>query len=282
MILGFAPSMRIVAAYCLIAFSASSTLALAQTPRDKVGSIALGSSCAKVNWDKRGPAPDAYLKGMVLVYARSLCHINRPDVALVSSGRHPSHTAFEGSDALTFYDSRFSSTGMSNDKTGQDTLRHVYTMLISLGMQESSGMLCAGRDKSEGFGTADSAEAGLLQTSWGVHRKSTTLTDLFKHYQADRSACLLDAFNTPPMHCTSWDAQTWGKGEGADWQKLTKACPAFAVEYGAVVTRVSGGVCGEFGPIRKTVVEIRPECDNMLSKVQSYVQSSPDICKAFD
>ena len=273
--------MRSLAVLSLIGLAFSPTMAVAQAPADKVEAIAAGSSCAKVNWERRGQAPSAYVKGIALVYARSLCHIDRADVALLSAARHPSGGTFEVSDALTFYNSHFKAAGLSNDKAGQDTLRHVYTMLVSLGMQESSGKYCSGRDKSEGFSEADSAEAGLLQTSWGAHRKSHTLADLFKHYQADQSGCLLDAFNTPHMQCSSWDARTWGTGEGADWQKLTKACPAFSVEYGAVVTRVNGGSRGEFGPIREGAVEVKPECDSMFSKVQAYVQSSPDICKAF-
>ncbi len=84
---------------------------------------------------------------------------------------------------------------MRNDKAGVDTLRHSYTLLIGLGMMESSGKYCEGRDVSECFTTADTAEAGLFQTSYGAHIHSPSLGDLFKTYKdGDKSQCLLDVF----------------------------------------------------------------------------------------
>jgi hypothetical protein len=72
--------------------------------------------------------------------------------------------------------------------------------------------------------------------------------------------------------------KTGGSGEGAAWQKLTKACPAFATEYAAVVVRKSGGHLGEFGPLRKHKAQVAPVCESMLSEVQKLVESNPELC----
>ncbi len=162
---------------------------------------------------------------------------------------------------------------------GADTLRHVYALLLGLGVRKSSGRYCVGRDSTADFSGADSAEAGVFQTSWGVHTSSSVLEPMFRRYSADPRDCLLDIFK-PGARCSRWDARTWGEGTGADWQKLTKACPAFATEYAAVVLRSSGGSRGEFGPIRSKAAQLTKACDGMLSKVQAYLAANPQACAA--
>jgi hypothetical protein len=252
------------------------------SPASQIAAIAAQSSCSRVNWTHRGLAPLSYVQGVALVCAKAVCQATRPDVLVVSAARGPSGQQSDHTDALAWYQSQFSAHGMSNESSGLDTLRHVYTLLISLGMQESSGKYCVGRDRSENFSTADSAEAGLLQTSWGAHSRQSALPGLFIHYRADPAACWLSAFQSPDIQCSEWDAQTWGTGEGAEWQRWTKECPAFAVEYGAVVMRVDGGAKGEFGPLRSHAAEIRRECDSMLSEVQKAVQSNPALCSSLE
>ena len=47
-------------------------------------------------------------------------------------------------DALSWYQSRFETLGMSNASPGADTLRRLFVLLIGLGVRESSGRYCAG------------------------------------------------------------------------------------------------------------------------------------------
>ncbi len=178
---------------------------------------------------------------------------------------------------------------MRNDTAGVDTLRHSYTLLIGLGMMESSGKYCEGRDVSQCFEGADSAEAGLFQTSFGARRFSPVLPKLFQSYSADQSHCLLPVFQgsitckivkSHNSKCPSATSDVAGTGPGADWQKLTKSCPAFATEYGAVVLRKHGGPQGEFNPIRKKQAELFPPCDDMLRQIQSFVEQHPEVCPA--
>ena len=219
------------------------------------------------------------------MFARSVCQPQRADVQIVSA---PVDTSPNSDDALAVYQSVFQANGMRNDEAGIDTLRHSYALLIGLGMMESSGKYCEGRDVSECFTTADSAEAGLFQTSYGARRFSPALNELFQNYSANQDHCLLDVFQGPTCRiatshnpaCPSATSDVAGAGAGADWQKLTKSCPAFATEYGAVVLRKHGGMKGEFNPIRKRQAELRPECDSMLQEAQAYVEQHPEVCSA--
>ncbi len=221
---------------------------------------------------------------MALVFARALCQPDRADVRLVSS---PADMAPNSDDALRPYAPLFHATGMSNTASGVDTLRHSYVLLIGLGMTESSGRYCEGRDVSACFTSANSAEAGLFQTSFGAHRFSSSLPAMTQRYMSDRSGCMLNTFKGPincrvlKSHnptCPKDNSDVAGSGPGADWQRLTKACPAFATEYAAVLLRTHGGNNGEFNPIRKLEAEVRPECDGMLHNVQAFVEEHRGIC----
>jgi hypothetical protein len=253
----------------------------AQAPSagDQIATIAANSSCAQVNWKNRGLAPKAYMRGMALVFARAVCQADRADVLIVSAARATPGPETNKTDALTWYDAKFAALGMSNATDGVETLRHAYTLLIGLGMRESSGQFCVGRDRSADFTSADSAEAGLFQTSFGARTKHATMVALHEKYKANQNDCLLDTFKLG-VACPAKDAENFGTGEGRQWQQLTKTCPAFATEYAAVLMRVHGGRKGEFGPLRNRAAELMPVCDAMLKQVQDLVRSNPQMCSA--
>ena len=246
---------------------------------EQIETIAAGSNCTRVNWRNRGGAPKAYMRGMALVFARAACQADRPDVLVVSKARATPNEQNNKTDALTWYDAQFTALGMSNATDGVDTLRHAYTLLIGLGMRESSGKFCEGRDRSANFTTADSAEAGLFQTSFGARTRHATMAALYEKYKADQSGCLLDVFKRG-VSCAAHNAENFGQGEGRNWQQLTKTCPAFATEYAAVLMRVHGGRRGEFGPLRNRAAQLLPECDAMLKQVQDLVRANPQACSA--
>jgi len=253
----------------------------AQAPSviEQIGTIAANSPCARTNWRNRGVAPAAYMRGMAIVFARAACQLDRPDVLVVSKARATPGVANNKIDALTWYDGKFAELGFSNGTSGVDTLRHAYTLLIGLGMRESSGRFCVGRDRSADFTTADSAEAGLFQTSFGARTRHTTMAALYEKYKADQSGCLLDVFKQP-VSCPAHDAENFGTGEGRLWQQLSKTCPAFSTEYAAVLMRVHGGSRGEFGPLRNRAAQLIPACDTMLKQVQDLVRANPEMCSA--
>lgn len=255
------------------------TPAQAPSAVEQISAIAAGSSCAQINWPQRGLAPKAYMRGMALVFARAVCQADRPDVKVVSAARAMPGPETEKTDALTWYEAKFAALGMSNATAGVDTLRHAYTLMIGLGMRESSGQFCVGRDRSANFITADSAEAGLFQSSFGARTRHPTMSALFEKYKADQGGCLLEIFKRG-VSCPAEDAENFGTGEGNRWQQLTKTCPAFATEYAAVLIRAHGGKKGEFGPLRNRAAEVRPVCDAMLKKVEDLVRANPQMCSA--
>lgn len=242
---------------------------------DQITKIAEESGCSTYRWKDRGRAPIAYIRGIALVYARSACNMNRPDVFIAASA----HNGNDLKDGLSWYHSSLMAAGLDTRQQGIEALRSTYTLLIGLGMRESSGRHCCGRDMSADFSTSTSAEAGLFQTSWGAHRSSpAVLKELFSTYKNGKQECLKPVFSEN-VRCPSSDGISWGDGDGKDWQELTKQCPAFAAEYAAVVIRRNGGSKGEFGPMREKNVEVRLECIDMLVKIEDLLVRNPDLCR---
>jgi hypothetical protein len=231
------------------------------------------STCYDYQWKDRGQAPKGYIQGVALVFARAVCNPSRSDVVVVSKAK----TTDDAHDALSWYAAIFSGLSMDNSVAGVDTLRHAYTLLLGLGMRESSGEYCCGRDMSATNTSADTAEAGGWQTSYNSHVFSPELPKLFEQYKADSSGCWLDIFSAN-VTCSASNWESYGSGDGFDFQELEKKCPAFAAEYAAVMLRVSGGSAGHYGPLRTRAAEVRPECDAMFKQVQTLVEQSPSSC----
>jgi hypothetical protein len=246
----------------------------ATTTLASIETIAATSSCYKYQWKDRGQMPKGYIKGVAKVFARAVCAPTRSDVVVVSQA----NTGNDVKDAISWFNSNFAAVNMKNDTAGVDTLRHAYTLLLGLGMRESSGEHCVGRDASATNTSSESAEAGAWQTSYDSKGASAELPKLFEKYKADDSGCLLDTFKEG-VTCSASDWKNWGTGEqGLLFQQMEKECPAFAAEYAAVMLRVLGGNKGHYGPLRTKAAEIRPECDAMFHQVQDEVVAHPKVC----
>jgi len=237
-----------------------------------ISAMADASVCSKRQWAGRGLAPKQYIRGLVATYAKAVCNPNRPDVVFVGNSQVGSN------DALSWYGSILQSK-LGKTTTGLTTVRQLYTLLAGLGMRESSGMYCTGRDMSSGFSSAATAEAGLFQTSYGAHTRSTLMDNLFNQYRASKAGCVISQFTTS-LTCSAADLKNWGDATdpGYIWQQLSKQCPAFATEYAAVLLRLNGGLNGEWGPLRTKAAEVVPECYSMFGSVDSYVGANPGVC----
>lgn len=238
---------------------------------DRITEIAARSKIASYYWIGRGPAPFGYVKGMALVYARVYCKLKAADSAVTLMAAAKSHDTTR--DALTWYDEKFAALGMDNDRAGIDTLRHLFVLLFGLGMRESSGRYCEGRDKAASNTTAETAEAGLFQTSFNARTGSPELPKLFARYSASPSG-FLDTFKEG-VRCTASNLKNYGSGPGVAFQQLSKSCPAFAAEFAAVGLR---SVRTHWGPINARAAEIRPECDAMLMQIQNLMETMPALC----
>lgn len=238
--------------------------------------LAATSSLARHSWPGRGTAPLGYVKGMAVAFASTCQKLKDKDsAALVMASAVHESIANDRIDALSWYNSNFHKLGMNNDTAGIDTLRHLFALLIGLGMRESSGRYCEGRDRSASNTTADTAEAGLFQMSFNAFSASPELPKLFAiHSIADDSEIddgLYSIFREGVM-ATDAELVNFGHGDGAAFQRLCKRRPLFAVECAAVGLRV---VRKHWGPINRKEAEIRPEADELLRAAQALVVPAP-------
>lgn len=240
---------------------------------EQITQAAATSAVAHFFWKNRGVAPAGYVKGMALAYARVYCKLKAGDAAAAEMAK--AKTTDTAKDALAWYAQVFHDAGMSNDLPGADTLRHLFVLLTGLGMRESSGQFCEGRDVSASNTTAETAEAGLFQTSFNARTASPLMPQLFEHYSANPSG-FVEVFREG-VHCSASDLQNFGTGPGKEFQRLSKECPAFAVEFAAVGLR---NMRKHWGPINTRAAQVRPECDALFKQVQAIVDASAGICAA--
>ena len=235
--------------------------------------IAAGSAIAGYSWKNRGVAPIGYLKGMALAYGRAYCRFNAGDPCTLEMAK--ANTGDNSVDALAWLDAEFTAAEMDNSADGVATLRHLFVLLTGLGMRESSGIYCTGRDQSASNTSADTAEAGLFQTSYNAHRANPLLSQLFQWYLAN-PAGFLDVFQEGVQPCSASNLQNFGSGDGAEFQRLSKDCPDFAAQFAAIGLR---NIRKHWGPINMKTAEIRPDCDAVLLQVQQAVDDG-SLCSA--
>jgi hypothetical protein len=233
-----------------------------------IAAIAITSKIASYSWRDRGQAPAGYVKGFALAWAntyRQLLMGYEPAVEMAKA-----NTGNE-KDALYQYKDTFRSLGMDNSKDGPDTLRHLWTLLMGLGMRESSGKHCEGRDQSASNTSSDTAEAGLYQTSWNAHSCSDSFDQLFTDFSVGAASDNPQGFLTffeQGVSCSSSSWDNYGSGDGAAFQEMCKTQPSFACETCAITLR---NLCNHYGPIVRFEVEVKPDAEKMLRAVQDYV-----------
>lgn len=220
------------------------------------------SALAHYAWEQRGRAPLGYIKGMALAYAQTLGKYRQGDrfaLEMAKGAGAPAH------DALAAYRAEFAALGLNCDAPGEPALRHLFTLLTGLGMRESSGRACEGRDRSADNTTADTAEAGLFQASFNLSHAHPLLPELFLQFQG--SSELHDVFMQGVVPRPG-DLDDFGTGEGRRFQHLTKLCPAFAVAFAAIGLR---NAPGHWGPIKRKEAELRPEAEALYKEIEALV-----------
>jgi hypothetical protein len=237
---------------------------------DEILEIASTSAIATYRWKNRGVAPRGYIKGMAMVFARVYCRLKQGDAVALEMSK--ANTGNRRKDAVAWYAQQFREAGMDNESAGPSTLRHLFVLLTGLGIRESSGRYCEGRDRAAANTTAESAEAGMFQTSYDATSANPLLGQLFERYLSKPSG-FLELFKEG-VRCRASDLQNFGAGKGREFQRLSKECPAFAVEFAALGLRFFRM---HWGPINRREAEIRPECNVMLLKVQNFVDSK-EVC----
>lgn len=233
------------------------------------------SDVADLLWEgpePRGQAPLAYIHGMALAYATVVRKFDAGD--MVAHEIAKAETGDTEHDALALYHEEFRKLGMLNYQAGRITLRSVFVFLLGLGMQESSGQHCCGRDQSASNVQSETCEAGLFQTSWNYHVCATDAEMLFDEYccvleRQTRSEpqCQLVAFQKG-VKCSAKDWENYGSGKGRQFQELSKICPAFAVESAAVGIR---NARKHWGPIGRKEVQIKREAELLFIDIDDIL-----------
>jgi hypothetical protein len=116
--------------------------------------------------------------------------------------------------------------------------------------------------------TAEIAEAGLYQVSHDSIVGSPWLTKLYEQFKANTAACLRAEFMEGVKDLKR---DIVGNGPGADFQRFTKSCPAFATAYAGVMFRINRN---HFGPIKRKEAELLPACEAMLQAVEKEVDTT--------
>lgn len=220
--------------------------------RAQIALMAATSNAAKINWANRGIAPKGYIKGMALTYARAYCEKNPITSSTVAGS--------SDKDALTHLNIK-------------PSLRNTYALLIGLGMRESSGKHCVGRDTTASNTSATSAEAGLFQTSYDSSGADASLPGLLASWNKE---CYGGAFSEG-VTCSAADWKSFGSGTGFKFQEMAKGCPAFAAEYAAITLRK---LRRHYGPINRKEVQFKAEVVELLSDIEKLVDANISLCSA--
>ncbi len=261
---------------------------LSDNPFVAITSIVDESRITKTIWNNgnRGQAPIGYYYGMALCYAQLYQRLKSAD-SIVTEITKTLNSATTR-DSLLKWNKQFESIGLNNN-TQESRLRNLFILMFGLGLMESNGRYCCGWDRGKltGWGkpskiitpTANNSEAGLFQTSYDIISSmpnpiKNILLGIIKSYQSSRDG-LLDYFSKG-VFCTLLDSDNKGSGNGFEFQKLAKECPAFAVEFTALALRYTAN---HWNPIIKIGdnekgLELKIEINALLKKVEKYVDTN--------
>jgi hypothetical protein len=232
---------------------------------DRVIAAAVASPLLTHNWKDRGRAPRGYAKGMAVAFAETYRALKASDAVAAAMAVPPA--GVPSRDVLDWYAAALTTAGIGEAPTAADRLVQLFTILIGLGMRESSGKHCEGRDMSANNASADTAEAGLFQVSHNSIDGHPLLPGLFAAYGGKTD--LRDLFHEG-VTCTAANLKNWGTGTGRDFQELSKQCPAFAVQYAALLLRV---LRRHWGPINTRKAEALPAAVALFRAVQALVDA---------
>jgi uncharacterized protein (TIGR02594 family) len=231
---------------------------------DAICDLAAKSDVARRSWPGRGVAPIGYIKGMAVTYALCLQKLAARDSAALAMVR----VVDDGQDVFDHLMGKLKIVGIDTDGAPPiDRLRALFTIMMGLGMRESSGRYCEGRDRSASNTTAETAEAGLFQQSWDSRKASPEIPKLLNFYHSSDDDDFLAIFKEG-VKPRDGDFDVYGTGDGATFQGLCRECPAFAVQVAAIGLRT---LSTHWGPIIRREVEIAPQAVQMLRDVEKLV-----------
>lgn len=233
---------------------------------NEICTAASNSNIARYNWDDRGQSPSGYVNGIAVAYGVTLLRLVNDDP--ITDIMAHANTGNDSIDAISWYNSDFTALHMNNQWDGMDTLRHLYVLLMGLGMRESSGFYCEGRDMSATNVESDTAEAGLFQMSWNASNSCTDMQVLMDQFSiANDDQGYQDIFKVN-VHCSASSWGCYGTGPGLAYQEMAKRLPLFACETTALGLR---RLRQHWGPINRKEAELRSDADLLFQAVQDII-----------
>jgi peptidoglycan hydrolase-like protein with peptidoglycan-binding domain len=240
----------------------------------RITDAAMKSPIYNYSWNDRGRAPAGYIKGMALAYGQAYVRYKIGDSVAREMAKANTHD--DATDALSWYNQAFKALGMNNDTDGVDTLRHLYVLITGLGMRESSGEHCCGRDQSASNTDSNTCEAGLFQMSWNASNCCTDIVNIFDQYDLEKKYAepVIEAPQgyleiwSEGVSCSTSEWKSYGSGDGYIFQEMCKHIPTFAVETCAIGLR---NLRQHWGPINRREAELRPNADLLFKEVEKIV-----------
>lgn len=233
---------------------------------EQISDIARNSEIAEYSWRDRGRAPVGYVVGHALAFATAVrrLELGTSDAGVMAAGERGQ----PDTDVLSWYKDEFEALEMDNKLSSVSTMRHLFALQMGLGMRESSGRYCEGRDTSASNTSPDTAEAGLFQTSWNIRSCSSAIPPLLSEFNTAPQGFLeqYDDGVTP----SGGELQNYGDGQdGTVYQWLSKYCPLFHTLVTGVGMR---RLRQHWGPLNRKEAELRREADEMLKDVQEFIE----------
>jgi hypothetical protein len=229
---------------------------------EQITEIAGEHKIARYNWPGRGRAPLGYTKGVAVSFALAVLAYRADYLPALSMARAAPCSSL---DALAWYGDKFAALKMSNNVAGEDTLRHLFALVLGLGMRESSGKHCTGRDLSARNTSSATCEAGAFQMSWDAHAGVPLLRQLLNDYHSDG---YVEVYSEG-VKCSKADWRCLGDGTGHDFQVLCKEKPDFSAQACALGLRT---LRTHWGPINRREVTLSKDADDMLHEVQDTLK----------
>jgi len=226
----------------------------------RVLEIAKLSRIASYRWKNRGRSPIGYIHGMAVAFAEACEDLAAGEEVTAAISAPRLNDA--GRDVLDWYYDILGEAGATLDEPA-DRMTAVFAILLGLGMRESSGKHCEGRDMSAENVDAETAEAGLFQVSHNSIHAQPLLQPLFDRFRGHDD--LLTTFDDG-VHCSPSSWKDWGEGIGVEFQALTKTCPKFAVLYAALLLRHNRR---HWGPINRKEAEVTSDSVALFAAVRA-------------
>lgn len=228
--------------------------------QDRIIEIATASAASSYRWKDRGRAPAGYINGMAVAYAETCEALLNGDPC----ARAIAAAAADDSDhdVLDWYADELAAAGLTLDDDSERLLA-MFVILLGLGMRESSGKHCEGRDQSATNTTAETAETGLFQFSYNSRTADPLLPLLIDQFRD--SDDLLTVFQNG-VQCSAKAWENWGDGPGHDFQALIKQNPKLAALYAGILLRRRRK---HWGPINRKTAEVRAEAIELFREVSA-------------